>query len=583
MTQIPAGQDETNVDAIDAKATDQQERATTSRHSRREVVAAATGAGGLALTGHLWFPADASARQATPAVPLDVPAPPGLTTGVDYFPPLVEGGPEAYLRLPTVFQSVPEPPGQGGTVRVLHVAYAAVPPPRESNPYWQEMERRLNVTWDVELVPPSAYPDRVATTIAGGDFPDLMLLDGGFLPSIGDLIQQGAFTDLTDYLTGDALQEYPNLAAFPEQIWRNAQFNGRIYQVPRPRTVADSQLVFRFDYLDRLGLASPTNSAEFTQVLQAMTQNDPNGNGQADTWGMGSQGNPPGLNNNFFGRMFRTPNTWRLNPDGTLTHQWSTDEFRQGLSYGRELFAAGIYHPDALTMTNPQAKDAIIAGAIGATDDGQVGMWGPNGLRDRAKELNPEANLGALIPFGHDGGPGVYTKTIGFFAGAYIPSAVGQDAERLRELLRVMNFLAAPLGSEEQRLRVYGIEGLHHTLNAEGAPILTEEGRTQIVDIFGIGNQPYAYYLPDNPQDGLYGQQLISDSIRIGIDNPVWGLYSPTEAEEGAVLADGIGDMLASVIAGREPLEAWDQRISEWQERGGDRIRGEFEEALASR
>ena len=41
-------------------------------------------------------------------------------------------------------------------------------------------------------------------------------------------------TDLTQYLAGDAIRDYPNLAAIPSRSWKGALVNGKIYGVPIP-------------------------------------------------------------------------------------------------------------------------------------------------------------------------------------------------------------------------------------------------------------------------------------------------------------------------------------------------------------
>ena len=47
---------------------------------------------------------------------------------------------------------------------------------------------------------------------------------------------------------------------------------------------------------------------------------------------------------------------------------------------------------------------------------------------------------------------------------AAIPAKVGKDKERVKELLRVIDYLAAPFGCEEWVFLNYGHEGVHHMM-----------------------------------------------------------------------------------------------------------------------
>src|SRR5437660_5380656 len=48
--------------------------------------------------------------------------------------------------------------------------------------------------------------------------------------------------------------------------------------------------------------------------------------------------------------------------------------------------------------------------------------------------------------------------------------------DRIKELLRIMNFLAAPFGSQEDLLLSYGIQGQDYSLDPKGNPVPTSEG-----------------------------------------------------------------------------------------------------------
>ena len=70
--------------------------------------------------------------------------------------------------------------------------------------------------------------------IAGNDLPDIMnTLVRQDIPLTPELFNAKA-ADLTPYLSGDAIKEYPNLAALPTRAWKGMVYDGKIWGVPTP-------------------------------------------------------------------------------------------------------------------------------------------------------------------------------------------------------------------------------------------------------------------------------------------------------------------------------------------------------------
>jgi len=491
------------------------------------------------------------------------------------------GVPDAYVSAPSPFTSVAAVPGKGSKVSAFLIAYLPPPTTRSENKYWQELEKRLGITLDMTLAPAANYPDKVAAITASGDLPDLMFLDLERVPDQNKTIQQGAYTDLTSYLSGDGLKEYPNLALFPAQIWKNSAVRGKIYGVPRPRALASNTFLYRQDWLDKLGIARPKNADDFYGAMVAFSGNDPDGNGKQDTYGMTAKPDGTGIFNiDYIQGMFRCPNIWRLNPDGTLTATLETDEFKQAITFMRRLYVGGAYHPDAATMTTNQAQDAFITGKVGSLWDSTQSAAGGQGIRGRAKKTNPQANVLGLVPTGFDGGQAVTHTATGYFGFTAIPAKVGKDKKRAKELLRVLDYYAAPFGSEERNFLQYGIEGVHHTVQPDGTRLLTNVGKAEIGELNNQTNNVPTYFFPEAPGDAQLMQNLVRDLLALGVNDPTLGLYSPTNSAKAGELRQLRIDRLNAIITGRESLSTLDTYIKDWKARGGDAIRKEYQDAL---
>lgn len=529
----------------------------------------------------------AAATRASTSTGTGTTAPvPAATTGVGSpaaaatsgkYPSPADGVPDAYDTLPPPFKAVAMVPGKGSKVTILHQYYNGAPPvPRDQNKYWQELEKRLGVTYEPTFVPGGSYDEKFAAVAAGGDFPDLVFL--GNTPAQLGTIQQGAFTDLTSYLTGDGLKEFPNIATISPKLFKNLAVKGKVYGVPGSRSTVGNPLIFRRDWAETLSIPTPKNADDFFNTMVAFTKNDPDGNGKADTYGL-SSGNQLGiLCAPYFAQMFRAPNGWRLNADGTLTHQIETDEFKQAITFMNRLWAAGVYHPDAPTMSGSPLKDNFAGSKYGAYSDALTALQ--DGIAQQTLQVNPKAKVTAIGPPGFDGGKAVTFNSPGWGYYLAIPSKVGKDKERVKELLRVVDYFCAPFGSDEWRFVNYGIENVDYTTQPDGSIVRTQQGDREIGDFKRTANGPQSYYVPAVPGIAHEMQTIAQQMIAVGIDNPTLGQFSPTNAMKGSVLDQLFVDRVIAITTGREPLSAIDAWVKDWRSRGGDQIRKEYEQAL---
>lgn len=489
------------------------------------------------------------------------------------------GVPDVYVKPPPLFKSVNGIPGKGGKVTTYQIAYNPPVPPRGENKYWQELEKRLGVQIEATIVPAGdQYTQKIAALTAGGDLPDLTFVLSYMAPDQFKVLQQGGYTDLTSYVTPGALKEYPNLTLFPERIWKNSAYKSKNYGVPKPRFNISGARHFRSDWAKKFNMTQMKNADDYFKLMQDYTKNDPDGNGKADTFGIGAHAA------DLFSLtatqcQFGVPNGWRKNADGTLTNAIETDEFKAAVAYIRKLSDAGVYHPDSVTMSPNQGKDGFISGRYGSFQDAIGALYGSQGLRAKMKALNPQAEAVALILPPPEGGKNVAYNESGYFGFVAIPTKVGKDQERVKELLRILNYYAAPYGSEENTFLGNGIEGIHHQVRQDGVRVRTDLGKAEIGDLPALMNA-VPVFTSDVPGDALEQQGVVTELTKVGLDNPTQGLFSATEAARSSELSQLRNDRLMAIFSGREPLSALDQYIKDWKSRGGDQIRQEYEQEL---
>lgn len=466
--------------------------------------------------------------------------------------------------------SVTGPIGNGGDVRSLLITYTPPPPPVEQNTWWQAVNKRTNVNFRAEIAAAADYPTKFASVVAGGNLPDLVQVPLFInLPRLPDLL--GAqFQDLSDLLSGANVREYPNLAGIPTYSWNIARIKGRIYGVPLSRPVIYAPLLIRQDILDQVGATRPTDATSFEALCKELT------NAPAGRWALGSDTTFM-FDLPFFAQMFGAPVRWGRKPDGSLVKDYETDQFAAAVEYARKLRAAGYFHPDAGSISQSQVKDQFGAGKIVMYNDGPSG-WKSN--YDIYAPATPGINIDAMVPFAANGGPTPCFLDRPAFSITAIKKA---DPERVKELLRLLNYFAAPYGSMEYLLNTSGVQGVDYTMNPVGLPTLTTVGKAeQGVGFFYVMSPPQVLADPDHPDFVKQAHTWQSTVVPRGVSDPTDGYYSDTASRTNAQLEQAMGDALRNIISGRGALADLKPAVDAWRNGGGDRIRKELQDAIAA-
>ncbi len=539
-----------------------------STFSRRTVLSTAALAGGGVLLAGCGPSGGSGSNPSGGAAAAELPTFIEATVPPPDLPGSAGGVQPGYLTFPTdLTVAVPKPPGSGEPLRAMVITYN---PPAPGSQYIAAVNEALNAPIDFEFVPDAEYETRFATASAGGDLPELIQLPvWANLPRLGEFLE-ATCVDLTDHLSGDRVATYPNLAALPTLTWRNARINGRIWGVPKANNPFPRATFYRKDIVDARGLELPTNADEFLQFCQQVT--DP-GRGEyaiaaANT---GAYGPFPMF---LIKGMFRVPTLWRLDDSG-LTYYIESEEFAEALAYTRQLWEAGVYHPDSPTMTGPQANDLFASGRSVIIEDGN-GAWKPK-LQGTLGQ-NPDLEVGAIVPFGHDGGEGSSWMDPGAFSFVAITK---RASERVEETLGIINYTAAPFGTVEEQLLAFGVEGTHFE-NTDAGPALNDLGKKEVYNSYRFlsGASGYLFYAGQEEKYTKPYHVWQTEIEKIMVPDPTHGHYSETWASKKASLNQLILDDVVAMVLGRKDLAALDDLRATWASQGGDNVRREFEQSI---
>ncbi|BCJ62053.1 extracellular solute-binding protein [Micromonospora endophytica] len=546
------------------------------RSSRRSFLGlvglgAATVAGGPLLAGCSEKPAGSGTAQNLDAFADILPAHKDLAQSIA---PDIVGTrpvPDGYTKYPSnLVDLITEKPGSSGKeISAMTPQWGPAPPGLGQSAYLEAVNAELGVPVNFTIQDGNTYADKLNAMFGGRDVPELLCVPGWevdkiprFAEAIGVL-----FEDLTDYLKGDAANAYPMLAAFPTGAWRHSIWNGRLAAVPNPTDGPFPWVMFtRKDLLDARGLTVPTSLDELLAIAKEIT--DPAKKVWAfdDVFAMIQ----------MYHKVPGSKGGWRLRSDGTPEFKYETPEFRQALEVMAKIYQDGLVHPDIIASRGADSAQLFAKnGAIAFTRAG-TGMWQP--AQAEYQKVNPKLNIQPIPIFSASGGDPLVWGDDEPISFTFVKKGVGK--ERVEELLRVINWCSAPLGSQEAQLRDYGVEGKHHTPTPNG-PRKTDLAFKEIVNqyFFISGRNPTIGPFPDTPN---YVQDLLTYSNEMVkyLEKDPWNgvkLEMPAAYKANQVPTE---DKFNDVLRGRRPISDVETIVQEWKSSGGEEARRLLAESL---
>ena len=255
---------------------------------------------------------------------------------------------------------------------------------------WDELAKLTGITVEWQVVP----NDQKAVFIAAGEWPDFFHngFDSVTCEEYGVMAKK--LVNLNDY--ADVM---PHMNAMFD-IYANScktvmSSDGGIYQLPRftdSTTDANCRWHFRYDLLEKAGVAIPTTIDEYYNVLVAL-KNMTGGAPIADNLVPRHGYQNTALGEWFHYAAFGTSTNPNFDDagDGTVIYNRTSEQYRRYLQFMNKLYAEGLLHQEYLTLDNTTKLSMIQEGtlvfgvdAFGSVSDGSIFANGWTDLRQLA-------------------------------------------------------------------------------------------------------------------------------------------------------------------------------------------------------
>ena len=372
---------------------------------------------------------------------------------------------------------------------------------------------------DIELTLTSASGDdywtQLSADLAAGTGADLFEVNRN---QLRQYIDQGLILDLSEYMDDELAPYYSNAN---EESLAAGQFDGHDYAIVQQPTLNYHSYWIRKDWLDNLDLDMPETVDDFAEVLEAFTLEDPDGNGKADTYGLG--GGDSGIMWRPLWAAFGSGGVSSYGEtggsfyeeDGRVVNSLQDPDTVDALRYIQELVQNGYVDPDFLTIDESRAHERALQGTVGVIETDWPKMTKPEFV-EQYQEVQPDAEWVQVGPLAGPAGEGAYPRDLSSVRMEAVPASLADDEDQLNALFDLINYVSEGDG---QRLVSFGIEDEHYTLENDqvvATDLMAEEGGYFFLyQLAGRSDEEYlGVKFPDQ-----------TDEIAFAADQPVLQLY----------------------------------------------------------
>ncbi|MEK4058807.1 MULTISPECIES: extracellular solute-binding protein [Paenibacillus] len=313
-------------------------------------------------------------------------------------------------------------------------------------------------------VPRWESQSKLNVLLASGSAPDLIFEFGTSIRNT--LFDQKQLLPLDDLIENTSVEYKALLVKYPELRKAGTKTDGKLYEVGRINEVYPLMSFFiREDWLNKLGLQPPATEEEMIEVAKAFTDQDPDGNGKKDTYGIGGLqfGDTAGL----FRYMFNA--NW-VNVDKNNDIVVGLNNMKESTAFKRSLYEAGVVDKDFLTdKDGSKTKQDFLNGKIGmyAFMTGDYTGFAAKEL-DTLTQNVPGAKL-KVIP--------LPTTSVGQYTMVWnnpvqMTAVVNARAKDPEAVMKYIDFMTK---TETGRTFKNGFEGTHYKVEADGRMVITDQ------------------------------------------------------------------------------------------------------------
>ncbi len=500
------------------------------------------------------------------------------------------------------------------TITVAQRTFGNAIPTGDDAPWTQKYKEygiNLEVEWSADA---SQFNNKMNTAIASGEVPDIFQVSNA--EQMTTLVKADMVADLTDafeqYASPLVKERFSTEAG--KAALEAATFDGKLRFIPINITESLNNMdlcYIRQDWVENLGLELPETVEDLKKLAIAFTKDDPDGNGEDDTYGIALQGKD-GMDalRCWFTGYGIFPTRWydgmifySKDDDGNVVWDGEKPEMKQALADLQELYKEGAIAQDFATYDGTMMFEDLNGSKAGITLGARgYPAWGFN-----STYANDENAKWYAMKMPH--ADGEETLLAGFqpMNAAY---AVSSECEHPEAVIRMLNlvteittpgtemydsayatenreqcgdaFIVAIDDPEEERNTT---QAICSAVESEDPSALSEDSKgiyDNVLDFEKTGDaSEWSDWNRYYPAEGHAYYVIYEMNKDTAITNNLWqALPTDSMISKLAVWKKTTDESMIKIISG-EDVNTWDETVSTWNSLGGDEIRQAVADSLS--
>ena len=362
--------------------------------------------------------------------------------------------------------------------------------------YCQDAMKEVGINLEFVAVPRSDEVTKMQTMMSSGTAPTLTLTYN--YTYARDYYKDGGIWDLSEFVDGE--DQAQNLKKYIGDnclsLGRNS--DGNLFGiVARRATTAMSDIFIRQDWLDKLGLETPSTVDEYYTAIEKMVKENPEGNsGVIGIVPSGVDSNTTAGYRNVIAMAFmKNVADEEKMAVGEGFEFYADEGYREYMRFLNKCYNNGLMNQEFYAQTTEQMQSYFVNGQLG-TFESNVGYNVDilrGSLLQTLKEKNPDAEFIAMPMLKNENNGERYSAVYGEGGLiAFVPKTFSE--EQVEAAVTYLDWLS----TEEGGFAIYhGVEGEHFEYNEDGVPIAKDADYNQKdkdwirTDLFLVGNQGY--------------------------------------------------------------------------------------------
>ncbi|OMD44520.1 hypothetical protein BSK56_22685 [Paenibacillus borealis] len=468
------------------------------------------------------------------------------------------------------------------------------------------------------------YHQKVDLGIATGEIPDY--LTELTYTEYKAIVKAGLAMDISEVWEKYASTKTKEVYKSNQELFDSlVKEDGKMYAIPSSNPMPDflSVMWVRQDWLDKLKLKAPTNLQELEAVAKAFVEQDPDGNGKADSVGLAGPSIDGKLyqdmtNSNFayhFDQIFAAfnsfPGIWVKDSEGKAVYGSIVPETKTALQKLADMYKAGLISQGMLTSKTEELVSNNKAGLFFGPWWFPFGDLGNSWKNDKTANWQPYS-----LASGTDG---IYLAKGGNAARTF--TVISKDNKNPEAVIKMLNIykdgLYKHVDPAEQKVLGDASFPMYQTFSMADGPAMVLKETTNYLEGKKTADEIHTYFQDfDAYTDDAFSKIIASKTEPFDNMSILGWDFSGTKADDfGTVWAFGVGlkpyvegkfqfvntltyeqtktmekrwsnlskleyETFSKIIVGQAPISAFDEFVSKWKSQGGDQVTKEIQQSL---